>query len=298
MTFFTTTDGTKLHYIEEGSGDPIVFIHGWYANSHYFRMAAEKLKGTYRCLRYDQRGWGLSDSPVRERTIDRLVLDLREFIEHLDLNNVCLVGHSMGALVIYGYIERFGCEYLSSVMLMDMSPKPVPDKDWELGAYNIDRTPAEIEDSCCMGEVDKRLRKTVTAINSEYLKLMGSSMPGMLQGYAYLEQMNPYMTFTRPYPTVIMDYWLAMLNADYRDAASRITVPVIYVQPERSLYPASVAEYLEERSSAPVFYEMYEDTGHIEMIADYDRVYKSILRLKSHEGKDKTWEKQEELLEA
>ncbi|MCR4671740.1 MAG: alpha/beta hydrolase [Lachnospiraceae bacterium] len=279
------SDGTRLHYLEEGSGDPILFLHGWYTNGIYFRRTANRLKDSYRCIRYDQRGWGLSDSPVPERTIDRLVHDLRELIEQLGLENICLVGHSMGALVIYGYVEKYGCDHLSSIMLMDMSPKPLSDPEWEHGTMAIGssfrNTPFE--------ETDNRMRRAATAISSCYFGMLGSTVPAMLEGFAYIEQMFPFMVPTRPYPTVIADYWLAMLNADYRKAVPRLTVPVTYVQPERSVYPASVAAHLEEYSNAPVAYELYKDTGHIEMFWDSKRLHNSILKLKSREGEEKTW---------
>ena len=95
--------GLKLHYVDEGSGDPVVMVHGNPTWSFYFRNLIESLRPTHRCIALDHIGCGLSDKPPLGRYPYRLVnrvLDLEALLDSLGVNdNVTLVMHDWGGMI-------------------------------------------------------------------------------------------------------------------------------------------------------------------------------------------------------
>lgn len=93
----------KLYYEVEGQGDWLVFAHGGDANHLCWWKQVAALKDRYRCLTYDARGYGLSDSP--QRVVDAVHTagdDLLALMDHLDIGHAVLVGHSMGGIAVSG----------------------------------------------------------------------------------------------------------------------------------------------------------------------------------------------------
>ena len=90
-------DGHNLHYIDEGAGDNILFVHGTPSWSFDFRNIIKELRSTYRCIAIDHIGFGLSDKP---ETYDYSTLNhsrtLEKFIMDKDLRNFTLVVHDFG----------------------------------------------------------------------------------------------------------------------------------------------------------------------------------------------------------
>ena len=108
MPHVTTNDGIRLHYVEKGSGAPLVMIPGWSQTAAQFEAQVEGLSASRRVIAFDMRGHGESDKPEHGYKIQRLAMDLRNAIEALGLERVSLLGHSMGCSVIWCYIDLFG----------------------------------------------------------------------------------------------------------------------------------------------------------------------------------------------
>ena len=101
---FVTSDGVQLSYIRQGSGRPIVLIHGWSQCAEEFKHQIEPLSARYDVIAVDQRSHGESQKVSYGLRISRLSKDLYELLTELDLNDVALLGHSMGScsdLVLY-----------------------------------------------------------------------------------------------------------------------------------------------------------------------------------------------------
>src|SRR5690349_1442790 len=97
MPFIQTRDHTNLFYKDWGTGKPVIFVSSWALSSAMweYQMLPLSEQGL-RCIAYDRRGHGRSDEPGRGYDFDTLADDLAEVINQLDLNEVTLVGHSMG----------------------------------------------------------------------------------------------------------------------------------------------------------------------------------------------------------
>jgi len=120
MSLITTTDGTMLFYKDWGTGKPVVFVHGCAMTSAFWEYMMLHLNSRgLRCIAYDQRSHGRSDDPGSGYDFDTLADDLHSVLEHLDLQDVTLVGHSMGGGEIIRYQARYGhCGRVSKLALI------------------------------------------------------------------------------------------------------------------------------------------------------------------------------------
>ena len=111
-----------LHYVEQGQGQPLVLIHGWSQSTRSFAKQLAGLSSRYRVIAVDMRGHGESPKPSHGYRVARLAADLHEFLLRLDLQDVALAGHSMGAAVIWSYLEQFGAERVAKLVFIDQAP--------------------------------------------------------------------------------------------------------------------------------------------------------------------------------
>jgi len=123
MSTITTKDGTLIYYKDWGSGQPIVFSHGWPLSadaweSQMFHLASNG----YRCIAHDRRGHGRSSQPWNGNDMDTYADDLAELIEKLDLKNIVMIGHSTGGGEVARYIGRHGTKRVAKAVLMGAVP--------------------------------------------------------------------------------------------------------------------------------------------------------------------------------
>lgn len=126
----TTSDGLRLHYKDWGSGPPILFIHAWSMNCDFweYQMYPLSMQG-FRCVAYDRRGCGRSDDSSDGYDLDSLVDDLAAVIEQLDLRDLTLVGHSLGATEIVRYLSRHGSARVKRAVLVAGGTPPMVKRD-------------------------------------------------------------------------------------------------------------------------------------------------------------------------
>lgn len=119
MKYVTARDGTQLFTLDWGAGDPLVLIHGWPLSSAMweYQMAVLPQHGI-RCITYDRRGFGRSSQPWGGYDYDTLSDDLAAVIEALNLDNVTLIGFSMGGGEVARYMSRHGGKRVSKAILL------------------------------------------------------------------------------------------------------------------------------------------------------------------------------------
>lgn len=118
MPFIITRDHVSLFCRQWAEGPPVLFVHGWAMSSEAWQpIMALMAQAGFQTIAHDRRGHGRSDDPGRGYDYDTLADDLATVLEALDLTDVTLVGHSMGAGEIARYLTRHGTARVARVVM-------------------------------------------------------------------------------------------------------------------------------------------------------------------------------------
>ncbi|WP_194836536.1 alpha/beta fold hydrolase [Nocardia sp. XZ_19_369] len=119
-------NGVRLHYVEGGTGTPLLLLGGWPQTWWQWNKVMPSLAGRYRVIAVDLRGMGGSDKPVDGYDKKTMAADLRSLVTHLGLESVSIAGHDIGAMVAYAYAANHP-EATDKIALLDV---PHPDAGW------------------------------------------------------------------------------------------------------------------------------------------------------------------------
>jgi non-heme chloroperoxidase len=142
MPFVTTDDGTEIFYKDWGSGQPVVFHHGWPLSSDDWdaQMTFFVLRG-YRVVAHDRRGHGRSTQTSDGHDMDTYAGDAAAVVRHLDLRDAVHIGHSTGGGEVTRYVARHGEGRVAKAILVGAVPPLMAQSD-----ANPDGVPMEILD--------------------------------------------------------------------------------------------------------------------------------------------------------
>jgi len=119
MSTITIKDGTKIYFKDWGTGQPVVFSHGWPLSADAWDAQMFFLaRNGYRVIAHDRRGHGRSSQPWNGNEMDTYADDLAELLNSLDVQGAMLVGHSTGGGEVARYIGRHGTKRVSKAALI------------------------------------------------------------------------------------------------------------------------------------------------------------------------------------
>lgn len=249
-------DGEELHLRILGAGPPVVFLHGWTSNHAEWLPYARAIADGRRCYCWDARGHGGHRlRTATQPSLERMARDLRNLIEHFELDQLVVLGHSMGALTVWEYISRYGCERLAGLCLIDQSPKLITDEHWPHGVYGdfADDRNASFIQRLEEDFADAVLRLAADGNNTRARDSYARNSRGF-------QRVREYLATLRPAP--LIDIWRSLSRADFRDVLPRITVPTLLVHGDEShFYSVELAEYVSSRIPNAQLH-IYEGTDH------------------------------------
>src|ERR1700735_2132943 len=218
MGTITTTDGTEIFYKDWGSGQPLVFSHGWplSADDWDTQMLFFLLHG-YRVIAHDRRGHGRSPPNGRGPDMDHYADDLAAVTAHLDLQNAVHIGHSTGGGEVVRYIARHGESSVAKAGLISSVPPLMVQTDANPGGL-----PKSVFDG---------LQAQVAAGRSEFYRAFASgpfygyNRPGAKPSEAIIENWwrQGMMGGAKPH----YDGIVAFSQTDFTEDLKKITVPVL-----------------------------------------------------------------------
>jgi non-heme chloroperoxidase len=245
-----TSDGVQLSYLRRGSGRPVVLVHGWSQCAEEFKHQIEPLSTRYDVIAFDQRSHGESQKVSYGLKISRFAKDLYELLTELDLNDVALLGHSMGSSVIWCYIDLFGPERLSKIILVDQSPILTSNPHW---------AQQELEDSGAPFTA-QQVYETIAALRSkEAEQVTRKAIDAMMTKHATSEMREWIVQCNLKMPrdlagTLMYNHFLT----DWRDLIPRINLPTLIISGRTSVIPWKSQEWIHNQIKGSQF-EVFEE---------------------------------------
>lgn len=223
MPTITTNDGVEIFYKDWGSGQPIVFSHGWPLSADdWDTQLLYFLDQGYRVVAHDRRGHGRSTQVADGHDMDHYADDLAAVVEHLDLREAIHVGHSTGGGEVVRYLARHGEKRAAKAALLCAVPPLMVKTD-----ANPEGLPKDVFDD---------LQAQLAANRSEFYRALPS---------------GPFYGFNRPgaeaSEAIIQNWWrqgmmggakahydgiVAFSQTDFTEDLGKITIPVLVIHSE------------------------------------------------------------------
>ena len=226
---FQTSDGVQLSWLEAGSGQSLLMLPGWSQSAALFRDQFEGLSDQFHCLALDYRGHGESEKTDHGYRISRFAQDVQELLEHLQLGQVTLLGHSMGASVIWAFLDVFGSDQLSGIVIDDQS-----------AAMTLleDESQSEIENAGAIFPWDQLNQICASLKSPDAEQVTRSLMDNMLSDQISSADRDWIMAENLKFPrhhaaTLLFNH----STQDWRDLIMRIQIPTLIIGGESSVVP-------------------------------------------------------------
>jgi len=251
-----------LFTIERGTGRPVVFVHGWTLSSAIWSLQIEPLASQgLRAIAYDRRGHGQSTKPETGYDYDNLAGDLATLLDKLDLTDVVLVGHSMGAGEVVRYLARNGSARVSRVMLV------APTTPFALRSQD---NPQGVERAI--------YDKMVAALQGNRYGYLAAGAPGLLGRIAEPELIEWAMSIAlQAAPQAQIGCLRAFSETDFRPDLQAVKVPALIVYGTGDSPITAVNAHRTQAGIAGSRVEIYEGAPHALFVTEEDRFNRDLL---------------------
>ncbi len=254
MPYVKTNDGVDLFYTDSGgSGDTLVMLHGWSQSGAMFKRQMIDLGKRYRVITVDFRGHGESEKVTKGFRISRFAKDLHDLIESLHLDNITLLGWSMGCAVVWCYWELFGGDRIKKLVLVDQAP-------WLLPSYSIYEDEPHTLDCGMLDKLYTGLSgDDAEEFSAGFFKIMHTSrLPPEDAAWLFSENLK---LPRREAALLLLDH----ICSDWRDVIPTIDVPTLVIGGRASLIKWKTQEWIATKIKGAELhiFEESEGGGHM-----------------------------------
>ncbi|MBO9468702.1 alpha/beta hydrolase [Endozoicomonas sp. G2_2] len=210
----------ELYYEDHGSGKPVVLIHGWPLSGRSWEKQVPALvEAGHRVITYDRRGFGKSSQPWTGYDYDTFARDLSTLLEHLDLNEVTLVGFSMGGGEVARYIGTYGSARVAKAVLAAAVPPYL---------YKADDNPDGGLDDATIEQFENGVKSDRLAFFEDFAtNFFSTEGGGLLVSEASRQYHRDIAWFASPKGT--LDCIGAFGRTDFRDDLAKFDVPTLVI---------------------------------------------------------------------
>lgn len=245
--FFTTSDGIKIHYVESGSGRPIVLIPGWTMPAWIWQKQIDELSKKYHVIAVDPRSQGESDKPTFGHLPETRSRDYKELVDHLGLKQPILVGWSMACGELVKYAEQFGTDNVGGIVMVD-------------------------------GFLSEKLSTEMFAVISGWMNQLQQDRRKQAEGFVRSmfkkPQSDEYVrslvdaSIQVPADTAALLIYNMIAVSDFSPGLARINRPVLFAyQPESQMS----ADYLKLKLGEKLKLERFDGDGHALFVDDPEK---------------------------
>ncbi len=268
---FKTSDGVQLHYLETGSGPPLVMIPGWSQSAEQFKYQLNGLRDHCHCVALDMRGHGESEKVDFGYKIQRLAKDVHEILVGLGLEDAALLGHSMGCSVIWCYWDLFGSDRITRLILVDQPSFLTSNSTWD---------PKELESSGAIFD-GEAVVNTVNALagpdgEATTIGFIGNMVTKSMseEEKAWIIERN--MKLPRQHAATLL---YNHCTQDWRDVIPRINIPTLVIGGKVSPVPWKSQVWIHEQipDSKLVLFEENEGGQHFMFIEGAEKFNGAVL---------------------
>ncbi|MFB7138818.1 alpha/beta fold hydrolase [Gottfriedia sp. NPDC056225] len=238
-------DGTIIPYQVCGEGQPIVFIHGLFGKSQDYNEVIKSISKEYCCVSFDLRGHGQSKE-LQGINIAQYATDLKALIDHLKLINPVIVGYSTGALALFNYIELYGCENISKLVFVDITPKIISDQEWSLGLYRGEYTEKDFQQD--LSDLDNKFLNFASYFTYRNMTKYKTNTPYRRKANLLSKVLARVLIGKSPQKQLLTkSIWKELGIIDFRNTLNKIKVPsaFFYADPG-SLFSPKTAHYMKD----------------------------------------------------
>ncbi len=157
-----TVNGAELSFRDEGSGHPLLLLHGWSMSGRFFERQMQPFAAQYRVVVPDFRGHGESEKVLRGHTVEQYAADVLALAEALGIERPIIVGWSMGAMVAYEYLKLVGDGGAAGLVVVDQGPSDFIWPDYPEGVFSAQD----------LADGNKQLQTDQAALAMEFVGLM------------------------------------------------------------------------------------------------------------------------------
>lgn len=250
---FQTSDNASIAYQDDGSGPPIILVPGWSQSANLFDDVSSLLSQRSRVISYDHRGHGRSENVKFGYKVHRLAKDLRELIDHLEIADVTLLGHSMGCSVIWAYLELYGSGGVDRLVVVDEPSVLLRGRSWD-DAEAADRGGIFTDDQLFTLIEQLRVDNDGAVTKALLTSMFTTSAPSELIERAFEQN----MLLNRRHAAELITNHAVF---DWGDVITSITVPTLVVGCAASLMPTSAMQWLASKIEDSIYYEFSADEG-------------------------------------